>query len=127
MAGAGYLLGRSGVAVLGSLRCWAERGLVHCEDARDNSYKSISVREALRRMKALNDMLGKSQADRKGFLSSAQVESLQTFVEDMIEVCRKAREQGEPTDQRARLDLLRRQPKTVIMPGTKEFRDVAES
>ncbi len=39
-------------------RWWADRGMIHVEDARDNTYDTLSVREFLHRLKAVNDMLG---------------------------------------------------------------------
>jgi hypothetical protein len=90
-----YLLGGHKVAVLDDCRFWAERGLIHCEDGRNNSYKTISVRDFLERIQALNEMLGKS-TDQGALYDRRQY--LQGFVGDAVEVVRRAREQGMPTD-----------------------------
>lgn len=102
------------------LRFWAERGLVHCEDARDNSYKSYSVRETLLRMKALSDMLGKSsQRDMhsEDQFDQARRAEIQTMLDGLLIVCNKAKEQGMPSDASARRDQVRRRPTTVVVPG----------
>lgn len=102
------------------LRMWAERGLVHIEDARDNSYSAISVREMLLRMNAISDMLGNS-SDRDKH-SESQFDKAwraenQAMLEGMVKVVEKAKVQGMPSDASARRDLVRRRPKTLVVPG----------
>lgn len=101
------------------LRLWAERGLVHIEDSRDGSYETISVRAALQRMKGIQDMLINTRNDpgTRHLIRSDDFLEQQRFVEDMIEVCRKAKEQGMPYDASARRDQVRRRPKTFVMPS----------
>lgn len=99
MDGLPLFIGQHKVAILDNLRFWAERGLVHCEDARDNSYKTMSVRQALEHANAISDMVGNSSnqyeyADRRAYLVR--------FLEQIREVCQQAREQGMPTDPTAR-------------------------
>ena len=43
-------------------RWWADQGLIHVEDSRDNTYDTLGVREFLHRLNAINDMLGNSKA-----------------------------------------------------------------
>ena len=52
------------VAMYGNLRAWAENGLVRIEDARDNSYEVITVKEAKARIKAQADILSSAYYDR---------------------------------------------------------------
>lgn len=110
-----YILG-DGVARYGTLRVWAERGLVHWEDGKDNSYDSMPVRQALHRIRALNDMIGNSSTADKA-LYADQVTVLQRFIEDVLAVCRRARDQGMPHEPDARREALRRLPTTVVMPS----------
>jgi len=114
-----YLLGNTDVAHYEHLRFWAERGLIHMEDARDNSYKIFTVRTILHRIRALNDMLGNTRAGRQGFMHEDKVRTIQDFIDRMTDLCKKAQEQGMPEDPSARRDLVRRRPKTVVWPEGK--------
>lgn len=107
------------VCIHGPLRFWAERGLIHVEDARDNSYDVMSVSSAAHRVQAHIDMLANSreQMRRTGFMDYAEYNRLQRMIEQMTEIIRKAQIQGQPTDESAVRDLRRRQPKSVLMPG----------
>lgn len=104
------------MARLGPLRFWAERGLVRVEDGRDNSYEVLSVKEALLRVKGLNDMLGNKTTSDEKIVDSAYRKDLTRFVEDMVTICQQAREQGMPTDPSAVSDMKRRQKKQVVVP-----------
>ncbi len=108
------------VVITKHLRMWAERGLIHIEDSRDNSYNVFAVRTILHRMRGISDMLGnsseremhsESQFDRAW--RAEQVEML----EGMVNVVNKAKEQGMPSDPSACRDLVRRRPKTIVVPG----------
>jgi hypothetical protein len=105
----------------GPLYIWAERGLIHIEDARDNSYDSMSVRTALQRMVAISDMLRNSKAQMiaDGAMYAEEYERQMRMLEQMTEVCRLAQEQGMPSDSSARNDLIRRRPVTVTVPTLK--------
>jgi hypothetical protein len=101
---------------------WAERGLIHIEDSRDNSYEAIAVKECLERLNGLNEMIGRS---KKGGMASRsnsftnymdEITDIQRMIDDTIDICRKAREQGMPTDASARRDLKRRQKTQVSIP-----------
>lgn len=110
----------SGVVHHGPLRIWAERGLIHVEDSRDNDYRTFSVATVLRRMRGISEMLGNS-TDRDKYTESqfdrAWRERNQTMIEEMIEVIRRAKEQGMPSDPTAVRDLVRRAPKTIVVPA----------
>jgi uncharacterized UPF0160 family protein len=114
-----FTLDRTAVVRFGTLRFWAERGLVHVEDARDNSYKTFSARSGLERLRALNDMLKNSnrEAHTHDQFDRANVERVMRMVEDMLEVCRRAQTQGEPFDESARRDAALRAPRTVVVPA----------
>ena len=77
-------------------RYWAERGLIHMEDASDNSYETFTVKEFVLRFKAINDMLGNSQADLRGFAHWDEVDRTQRFIEEAAALAMKAKEQGTP-------------------------------
>lgn len=110
------------VVRFGHLRMWAERGLIHVEDAKDNSYKVVSVRTMLHRMRGIQDMLKNAkphdrQVNSHDQLDRKWLEDNQNMLDAMVEVVRKAQIQGMPTDASARRDLVRRRPKSVVVPG----------
>lgn len=105
-----HILGTHNVVKFGPLRFWPERGIICCEDARDNSFVQLSVEEALMRTRGINDMIGRSSDDHE---YADEIEQHQRFVEDMVEIIREAKEQGMPSDPSASRDLARRQPKSL--------------
>ena len=123
------ILFAGGVATTGNdvvrfrhLRMWAERGLIHVEDSRNNEYKVVSVRVMLQRMRAIQDIIANSrpasrQAHSADPFDRAWLEENQGMLEAMVEVVRNAQVQGMPSDASARRDLVRRRPKTVVVPG----------
>lgn len=114
--------GDHSVCRFGHLRVWAERGLIHIEDSRDNSYDSIAVREALRRMVGISDMLKNSRtALRAGGMMADEYDRNMKMLEQMTEICRLAQDQGMPSDPTARRDLVRRRPVTVTVPDIKSI------
>lgn len=80
------------------LRYWAERGLIHCEDERDNSYETLTIRDFLLRVKSINDMLGNSKAvlAAEGFAHMDEVERQQRFVEEAADLVERAKTQQAP-------------------------------
>jgi hypothetical protein len=117
--GGSVFLGEEDVVRHGHLRMWAERGLIHVEDSRDNSYECVSVRTCLQRIKAHTDMLGKTS--KREMYTEDQFDRqnrkrIQDMVDAMTVVCRRAQVQGMPTDASARRDKVRRRPKTVVVP-----------
>ena len=108
------------VVRFGPLRIWAERGIIHQEDSRDNSYGSMSIRTALHRVSGLSDMLGNSssrQMHSEDQFDRVNRTRIQNMINAMILVIRRAQEQGSPDDAGARRELVRRRPKTVLVPG----------
>lgn len=108
------------VVRFGTLRLWAERGLIHIEDSKDNSYEAMSVKVCLQRMKSISEMLGNSS--QRDVASEDQFDRNnrkrhQNMLDGMIEVVRRAQVQGMPDDASARRDLVRRRPKSVVVPG----------
>ena len=112
-----FIGGQHGVVKFGTLRLWADRGIVHIEDSKDNVYTTISVKEALNRMQAISDMVTNT-LEMKGDITRffKALESNQEFLDQMVKVCRKAQIQGMPTDPQARKELARRRPTTVFLP-----------
>jgi len=100
----------------GALRIWPERGLVHIEDTRDHSYTSVSVRTMLERLQGMSDMLRNSrQAMRDaGVMDFHHYDQHLRQLEQLVEVCRVAQQQGTPDDPQARQEHLRRRPKLFV-------------
>lgn len=118
----GSTSGFGDLVIFGNLRMWAERGMIHVEDGKDNSYKSLSVRQMLLRMKAIQDMLKNSrqssrQKHSKDTFDNKYYEENQQMLLAMSDVVRKAQIQGQPEDASARRDLVRRRRKVVVVPG----------
>lgn len=96
--------GKHGVVFFGPrsnpkcLRYWAERGLIHCEDARDNSFETLSVRDFLQRVNANSDMVRNSITElaTTGYAHYDELERIQRFIEEAAALAEKAREQGMP-------------------------------
>lgn len=117
--GGGVVLEPTDVVRFGPLRIWAERGLIHVEDSRDNSYKKVSTRDELFRLQAINDMLANSrQKGSEDQFDASNVTRIRRAVEGMIAVCQKARTQGDPFGESKALArrLVRTMPKTVVTP-----------
>lgn len=95
-----------------TLRFWALRGLIRCEDSLDNSYEIISVRTFLHRVKALNDMLAKSSPEDDMGPDTELRLDMQRNVEKALEIANQAQIQGMPSDPTARRALARERSKT---------------
>lgn len=118
--GGKHVLNEDDVCIFGPLRFWAERGLIHIEDSRDNSYESVSMRTALHRVSAISEMLGNSS--KRELYSEDQFDQAnrvrhQQMIERMLRIFEKAKIQGMPSDPSARRDLVRRRPVSVVVPG----------
>lgn len=101
-----------------AVRWWAERGQLHWEDSRDNTYGVVSVREFLYRLKAINDMLSNGKhKENEGVMHVDEVERHQRFVEQAIELAKKAKEQGMPQDPEVRRHKAQELPISVSMPS----------
>lgn len=100
------------------MRFWAERGIIHCED-NVHGYSSMSVGTFLRRVDAINDMLGNATPARDtGADANLRAETTRN-VERAIMIARIAQDQGMPEDASARRDMLRRRSKTVCVSAGK--------
>ena len=95
------------------VRYWAERGLVHWEDSKDNSYGSMIWQDAARRVIAVSDMCHNM---RKEGLFGDEINRIQKFVSDMEYIIRKARSQGGPSDDTHAVAEERRRRAPKIMP-----------
>jgi hypothetical protein len=97
--------------------------LIHVEDARDNTFDSLGVREFLHRLNAINDMVGNSKATlaSEGFAHQDEIERQQRFIEDALDLVKRAREQGEPSNPDAAKAAKSRRPVTLIMPDKRMF------
>jgi hypothetical protein len=104
-------------------RWWADRGIIHVEDARDNSYNTLGVREFLHRLKAINDMVGNSKATlaNENFAHHDEIGRQQKFIEEAVELVNRAKEQGEPGNKDVVKDAKSRRPVTVVMPDSRMF------
>ena len=102
-----------------AVRWWAERGQLHWEDSRDNSYDSVSVKEFLLRLQGINDMISNGKKkENEGFLHADELERHMKFIEEAIELVKKAKEQGIPEDPRVRKHKAQNRPVTVVMPSS---------
>lgn len=95
------------------VRYWAERGLVHWEDSKDNSYGSMPWQEAAKRVLALSQMVHNT---RKEGLFGDEINRMQKFVSDMEPIIRKAKFQGGPLDDTHQVAEDRRRRAKKIMP-----------
>lgn len=111
------------VVKFGKLRMWAERGLIHIEDGGNGGhYQVVAVRVMLQRMRAIQDIITNSkptgrQAHSEDQFDREWIAKNQGMLEAMVEVVRRAQAQGMPSDPSAVRDLVRRRPKTVVVPG----------
>ena len=86
-----------------AVRWWAERGQLHWEDSRDNSYAAVGIKEFLERLRGINDMISNGKRkDNEGFMHADEIKRHQDFIEEAIELVRIAKEQGDPDGVRVR-------------------------
>ena len=118
-----HFLGQVDVAHFGHYKYWADAGIIHSEDTRTGAYKAIQVRQILHRMNALQDMLKASKEERDNFEYKEEIQfnEIQGFLETMIPIVQKAREQGMPSDPTCGHDLRVRRKKQVAVAPT-EYR-----
>lgn len=123
----GHVLGiEKGIITHFGYRWWAERGMIHWEHVDTGDYGSLTVRVCLQRLEQLNKMVnnvrtgdrdpGKGEnalAAAFGGGSDAQA----AYIEDMVELCKIARVQGQPDDKSATRSLKRARPTTIVVPG----------
>lgn len=114
-----FIAGQHECVTFRNLKIWAERGLVHIEDQRNGDYKVIFVKDMLARMDAINNMLKGARRGPKSFAGLNTVDEIQSGIEQLVGVVRLAQHQGEPSNEAARRDYVRRRPQTFVMPGDK--------
>ena len=101
-----------------AVRWWADRGLLHWEDSRTNGYGSVSVKEFLLRLKAINDMLSNgNKKSNEGMMHADEVERHMRFIEQALQLVAKAKEQGDPQDPEVVRHKAQDRPITMVMPS----------
>lgn len=110
---------------------WAERGLIHFYNFADVNhegkpkYGTVSIKDMAERLKGLNDMIGNSRRPDGGYHMPDEVNKLMTFIEQMIQLCKIAKSQGDPTNVRAvaqRADeAMKRVASQAIALGTQTY------
>lgn len=118
-------IGTHGVVFFGpranprAVRWWAERGQLHWEDSRDNGYGVVSVREFLLRLQGISDMLSNGRKkENEGFMHADEVERHMLFIEQALDLVKKAKEQGIPQDPRVQRHKAMDTPITMVMPSS---------
>ncbi len=119
-----WLIGGLGVATFQNYRWWAENGLVRWENKDDGNYGTLRVRKALEHLRGLHDMVTNSilESHETGLklMYTDEIEKLQKFIDEMVTICKKAREQGTPDDESACRDLKRRRKKLyAVSPNSR--------
>lgn len=84
-----------------SIKWWAERGRIHYQNDDTGEYGSLSRRDFLERLQALND-LNKQGRSVGGIYDVSERMRILRFVEAGQDLVRKAREQGDPDDPNVR-------------------------
>lgn len=115
------LLGNHDLIQYKKLRIWAERGLIRVEHTDTGQYEILSVRTAVERALAISEIIKFRRQNPKLRKYFDELAEKQDFVDRLVDVIRKAKEQGMPTDATARRDLARRQPVTVSVPAAVEL------
>ena len=117
-----WLIGGCGVSTFQNYRWWAENGLARWEHKDSGNYGTIPVRKALEHLRGLHDMVTNSilESHESGLklMYTDEIEKLQKFIDEMIVICKKAREQGTPDDESAGRDLRRRRKKLFAVTPT---------
>jgi hypothetical protein len=76
---------------------WAEGGLIHWRDLVTNDNGTLTVIDTLERLRGLNDMVGNSRTG-KGASRPDEMMIFRSYIDEMIGVCKLAKEQGMPDD-----------------------------
>jgi hypothetical protein len=83
----------SNMAYFGSSKFWADKGIIHCEDAISNTYCTMSIDEALERVVAVKQIIGTS-SNPGVEVDHCERDSMMRSVEQMLNVIKRAQEQG---------------------------------
>ncbi len=102
------------------IKYWADGGLVHMENQVTGEYLTMTVFKAALHLKGINDMVGNSRSG-KGWNTPGEMMAYRNFVDQMIELMQKARQQGMPDDvnhARQKLDALKaKRSSRVVVPA----------
>ena len=106
--------------VFNNMRWWAQGGLIHWENQDTGAFGSLTVRDALQRAKALNDMLGNTRGDPGLAGYADQLQMHRDYIDGMVELCEEAQRQGRPDDPRHLKQLIeqRRNGRIVVPTST---------
>jgi hypothetical protein len=104
---------------------WAELGRIHHQNERTGEYGSLSRRDFLLRLQALND-LNKNGSSSRSIYDVSERLRIQRFVEAAIALVRRAQQQGDPDDasvRRYRVDnetrpIAMSSPSGLILPAS---------
>lgn len=100
-----------------AVRWWAEKGRIHFEDSRTGQYNHMSVKDFLERLKAINDLLSEGRkVENQGFAHPDEIDRQMRFIEQGVELARKAKEQGMPEDPNVRRQKAQELPVSVAVP-----------
>lgn len=101
-----------------ALSIWAELGRIHFQNERTGEYSSLSRRDFLERLDALNSLNSKGSSV-KSIYDVTERERIARFVEKAIDLVRKAKEQGDPDDANVRRQRAETLTKPVSFSGAK--------
>lgn len=102
-------------------RWWAERGMLRQENQVTGQVTDHTVTTAMQRVKAVRDMIGNSRT-AKGYMCPDECEEYQRFVDGIVELCRRAHDQGRPdvpahVAQKTAEIKAKRHNRMVVVPG----------
>jgi len=105
-----------GVVTFRQQRWWAEGGLIHLEEKLTGEQFHMTVREALLRMNAISEMIGRSSRGDKNRFAS-EIAEHHDFFEAMVQLCKKAQQQGRPDVASHREQMLNAMaPRSIVVP-----------
>lgn len=101
------------------IRYWAEKGLIRAswfdDDLNTERYETFTVKTILERLQAINDMVKNSRASDPNYLPG-EMDKLQTFVDEMVELVRLCREQGTPDNPDTLKAIKAAKPGRILVP-----------
>jgi hypothetical protein len=101
-----------------AVRWWAENGFLHYEDSRTGAVNSMSRKEFLLRLDAVNQLVSEGRKkENEGFMSYEEIDRHMKFIEEGIELAKLAKEQGDLTNPKVLADKEDRKPVSIVVPG----------
>ena len=96
---------------------WAERGLIRCLAGKTGEFTTMTVKTALEHLDGLNQIVRNSR-HKQGYYRRDEIDEIQQFTGEMLEVIREAKRQGDPMDARVRRQMMgeRTSPVMVTLP-----------